>query len=215
LPEGAALIGFAGAPWTVATYMIEGGASRDYRNARGWAYRRPDEFQRLMDLLIQATADYLIAQVERGAEAVQLFDSWAGVLPPAQFRQWSIRPIREITQRLKEKFPDIPVIGFPRGAGLLYEEFARETSVDCVSIDGNIAPGWARDNLQTQCCVQGNLDNLVLIEGGDLLDAETNQILQALIGGPFIFNLGHGILPETPPEHVERLVRRVRAGTPL
>lgn len=212
LSDDMALIGFAGAPWTVATYMIEGGASRDYRNIRGWAYRRPEEFKKLIDLLIGVTVEYLAGQVERGAEAVQLFDSWAGILPPAQFHQWSIEPIKEITRRLKQKYAALPVIGFPRGAGLLYDEFATETKVDCVSIDANLAPSWARDNLQNKCCVQGNLDNLLLIEGGSLMDREIDEILQVLGGGPFIFNLGHGILPETPLENVGRLVDRVKAS---
>ncbi len=212
LSDDIALIGFAGAPWTVATYMIEGGASRDYRNARGWAYRRPDEFRKLIDLLVEVTASYLTAQVESGAEAVQLFDSWAGILPPRQFREWSIEPISEITRRLKQKYPALPVIGFPRGAGLLYGEFARETAIDCISIDANLPLAWARDNLQDQCCVQGNLDNLVLIEGGSQMDRDIDEILGALNGGPFIFNLGHGILPETPLENVQRMIDRVKSG---
>ncbi len=158
------------------------------------------------------TTEYLAGQVESGAETVQLFDSWAGILPPAQFRRWSIEPIKEITSQLKQKYPGLPVIGFPRGAGLLYGEFATETGVDCVSIDANLPPSWARDNVQNKCCVQGNLDNLLLIEGGSMMDREIDEILMALGGGPFVFNLGHGILPETPLENVGRLVDRVKAG---
>ena len=205
-----ALVGFAGAPWTVATYMVEGGASREYHKIRSWAYERPDEFAVLIDLLVDVTAEYLLKQVENGAEVIQLFDSWAGILPPAEFRRWSIAPNREITRRLKQKYPDVLVIGFPKGAGLLYREFATETGVDAVSLDQTVPLDWAAGELQPLCAVQGNLDNLLLVSGGRAMEDAVRDILDKLGDGPLVFNLGHGILPQTPVDHVQRLGELVK-----
>ncbi len=205
-----ALIGFAGAPWTLAVYMVEGRGGTDCGRARTWAYNAPMEFQGLIDLLVDATAAYLIEQVENGVEAVQIFDSWAGVLGESQFRRWVIAPTAEIVGRLKAACPGVPVIGFPRGAGVLYKEYVEQTGVHGVSVDSTVSAQWAREVLQGLCTVQGNLDNQVLVAGGQALEQETIRILETLAGGPFIFNLGHGILPETPPEHVARLAELVR-----
>ena len=210
LPDETTLIGFAGAPWTVATYVVEGGGSKDYQTTRKWAYGAPEEFGALIDILVDATADYLIRQIDSGVEAVQLFDSWAGVLPPGQFDKWSIEPAKKIIARIREKHPNTPIIGFPRGAGLLYQRFVEETGVNAVSIDATVPLAWAAENLQPHCAVQGNLDNLALLTGGPAMEAEVAHILAAFADGPFIFNLGHGILPETPVPHVERLVELVR-----
>ena len=204
------LIGFAGAPWTVATYVVEGGGSKDYQKTRKWAYGAPEEFGLLIDILVDATSDYLIRQIDSGVEAVQLFDSWAGVLSPSQFDRWVIEPAQKIIERIRAVHPDIPIIGFPRGAGLLYERFVQETEVNAVSIDATIPLAWAAEHLQSHCAVQGNLDNLALLTGGPAMEAEVAHILAAFSDGPFIFNLGHGILPETPVPHVERLVELVR-----
>lgn len=202
IPETTALIGFAGAPWTVGTYMVEGHGSKDYPETRGWALKDPKAFGQVIDLLVDATSSYLIEQVNRGAEAVQLFDSWAGVLCETEFHKWVIEPNAEIVRRVKEAHPDVPVIGFPRGAGHLYEAFVRETKVDGVSIDSTVPVDWAAKVLQPLCTVQGNLDNLVLVAGGARLESEVKRIFDALADGPFIFNLGHGIVPQTPPENV-------------
>ena len=206
LPGEVALIGFAGAPWTVATYMAEGGSSRDYAAVRGWAYNDPEKFQALIDLLVEATAAYLIRQAEAGAEALQLFDSWAGVLSEAQFRRWSVDPAKRIVEAVKAAHPHIPVIGFPRGAGALYADYVRGTGIDAVSLDVSVPLGWAADHLQSRTVVQGNLDNLLLAAGGEALDEEVGRIIEAFAGGPHVFNLGHGIIPSTPPEHVGRVV---------
>lgn len=211
IPETTALIGFCGAPWTVATYMVEGGGSKDYARTKEWAYRHPQRFQRLIDTLVEASSEYLCAQIDAGAEAVQIFDSWAGVLPEAEFRRWVIDPIRRITERVKQQHPQVPVIGFPRQAGLMYLPFARETGVDAVSLDTMIPLEWAAEVLQPLVTVQGNLDPIALLVGGDHLDAAVDYILRTLGRGPFVFNLGHGIVPETPPDNVTRLAERIRA----
>ncbi|MCF8482969.1 MAG: uroporphyrinogen decarboxylase [Rhodospirillum sp.] len=210
IPERTALIGFAGAPWTVATYMLEGGSSKDFATAKAWMYGRPKAFARLIALLVDATTEYLIAQIDAGAEAIQLFDTWAGVLPETQFRAWIIDPIERITQVIHEQRPGIPVIGFPKGAGVLYEDFVKLTKVDCVGIDTTVPPSWAAKRLQPHCAVQGNLDPILLVTGGEAMDAAARTIMEALRGGPHVFNLGHGIVPQTPPENVARLVDVVR-----
>ena len=212
LPAEVALIGFAGAPWTVATYMVEGRGGTDHGTIRRWAYQDVEGFSRLIGLLVDATTQYLIQQVMAGAEVIQLFDTWAGVLPETQYRRWVIKPTAEIVRRLKEACPGIPVIGFPRGSGALFPAYVAETGVDAVGIDNNVPLEWARDNLQSVKAVQGNLDNQLLIAGGPAMDAEIDRIKAMLGGGPFIFNLGHGVLPPTPPEHVERLIKRVRSS---
>jgi len=211
IPETTALIGFAGAPWTSATYMVEGQGSKTYEIIRSIAYTDPEFFQNLINMLIEATAGYLIKQIEAGAEAIQLFDSWAGVLPEDQFDRWVIAPNKEIVSRIKAAYPDIPVIGFPRGAGVLYKKFVIETGVDGVSIDQTVPLEWAARELQPLCTVQGNLDNLCVVAGGAEMEKQITKILDTMSNGPFIFNLGHGIVPQTPPEHVARMVEMVQS----
>lgn len=205
LPAETTLIGFAGSPWTVATYMVEGGGSRDFRHVKAWAFRDPEGFSALIERISEATLSYLMGQIGAGADVVQLFDSWAGVLPEAAFDRWVIAPTRQIVAALKERFPAVPVIGFPRGAGVLYERYVEETGVDAVGIDSVVPLGFARDRLQARIVVQGNLDPVALLVGGPALRREVQRIRQALGGGPFVFNLGHGVLPQTPPEHVAAL----------
>jgi uroporphyrinogen decarboxylase len=212
LPPEVALIGFAGSPWTVATYMVEGGTSRDFQTIRLWAYGDPEGFSTLIDLLVTATIEHLSAQIEAGVEIVQLFDTWAGILPEAAFRRFVIEPTRRIVAALSSRHPGIPIIGFPRSAGLLAEAYATETGVTAISLDATMPLSVARDRLQALRPVQGNLDPLLLVVGGDAMAAQARAILNTLAGGPFIFNLGHGIVPQTPPEHVQRLVDIVRHG---
>lgn len=211
IPATTALIGFSGAPWTVATYMIEGGGSKDFSQAKKLMWAEPETFARLMELLIEATGQYLIRQIDAGAEAIQIFDTWAGALPETEFRRWVIEPARRLVERIHSERPGIPVIGFPRGAGILYEAYVTETKVDGVSLDSSVPLDWAARVLQPKCTVQGNLDPILLVAGGDALDAGIDRVLNALGKGPFIFNLGHGIIPPTPPENVARLAQRVKA----
>lgn len=213
IPKSTALIGFSGAPWTVATYMVEGKGSKDYAEVREIAYSDPVFFQRLIDILVDRTASYLIEQVNQGAQALQVFDSWAGVLSETQFVKWAIEPMAEIVKRIKKVHPSVPVIGFPRGAGVMYERYVLETGVDGVGIDHSLPLEWARDHVQKHVTVQGNLDNLLLVSGGEAMEHEVKRILEILGGGPFIFNLGHGIVPHTPPENVARLCALVRGET--
>jgi uroporphyrinogen decarboxylase len=209
LPRETALIGFAGAPWTVATYMVEGrGGSHD--EVKRWAFARPDEFQALIDLLIEATVEHLSAQLRAGAEAAQLFDTWAGVLPEPAFRRWCLEPARQIAARLKAEFPSAPLIGFPRGAGAALADYAQESGMDAVGLDTAVPLGWAREEVQAVRPVLGNLDPLMLVAGGEAMAAEARRILAALGQGPFVFNLGHGVVPQTPPEHVAALVEIVQ-----
>ena len=211
LPAETALIGFAGAPWTLASYMVEGGSSRDYAQVKGWAYGDPEGFKKLIDILVEATARYLCAQVRAGAEALQVFDSWAGVLPAGALRRWSLEPLAEIVRRVKQAHPEVPVILFPRGAGLVYRDFALEASAEALSLDTTLPLAWARDELQGHVAVQGNLDPVLLTTGGAALRDGATEILQALGRGPFVFNLGHGILPSADPDHVAELVELVKA----
>jgi len=205
-----ALIGFSGAPWTVATYMVEGKGSKDYAEVRSIAYQDPIFFQRLIDILVEKTAEYLIEQINQGAEALQVFDSWAGVLSEKQFSKWAVEPMARIVERIKAVHPDIPIIGFPRGAGPLYELYVKETGIDAVGLDHTVPLEWARDTLQKHVTVQGNLDNLLLVAGGQAMEHEVKRIIDILGHGPFIFNLGHGIVPQTPPENVAHLCQIVR-----
>ena len=207
LPETTAFIGFAGAPWTVATYMIEGGTSRDFQRVKSFAYRDPVGFDALIERIAAATLEFLGLQIEGGVEAVQLFDSWAGALSPDGFERWVIAPTKRLVTALKSRFPQIPIIGFPRGAGPFYQYYAMETGVDGVSIDTAIPPAFARDRLQSRVAVQGNLDPVLLLAGGAEMRRVVRQICTVLRNGPHIFNLGHGILPETPPEHVAELAQ--------
>jgi uroporphyrinogen decarboxylase len=209
---GCALIGFAGAPFTVACYMIEGGGSRDFAATRTMAYREPELFERLIALLTEATVAYLAAQIEAGAEVVMLFDSWAGVLSPRLFRMHVIRPTATIVARLRSRFPTVPVIGFPRLAGLMVGEYAAATAVNAVGLDTSMDPRLAMRCVPRNVALQGNLDPLALVGGGPALERETRDVLNAVHGHPFIFNLGHGIVPQTPLDHVAKLVELVRAA---
>ena len=210
LPSDVTLIGFAGAPWTVATYMVEGKGSRDFANAKSWAFTDEAGFSRLINMLVDATTDYLLAQIEAGAEVIQIFDTWAGALSETEFHKWCIEPVRRIVAALKAVHPDIPVIGFPRGAGAGYASFAADTGVNAVSLDTSVPLEWARDQVQTSCAVQGNLDPLLVVAGGEAMRSEARRILKTLGDGPFIFNLGHGFVPQTPPEHVAELSELIR-----
>ena len=204
------LIGFCGAPWTVATYMVAGRGTPDQAPARMLAAREPEVFQSLIDRLVEASVISLAGQLEAGADVVQIFDSWSGVLNEADFDRWSIAPTREIVRRLRELVPGARIIGFPKGAGLRLERYARETGIDGIGIDWTTPLDHARVRLQPFVAVQGNLDPIVLVAGGPVLDRAIDAILGGLSGRRFIFNLGHGILPETPIGHVEHLVKRVR-----
>ncbi len=205
-----ALIGFCGAPWTVATYMVGGRGSPDQAAARALAYRDPGAFRILIDLLVGVSVEYLCAQVKAGAQVLQIFDSWAGTLPDGEFERWCVGPAREIVAGVRARGVEAPVIGFPRGSGPLYSHYARETGVNGVSCDTSLPLDYIARELQPSLAVQGNLDPLLLVNGGDALTRRVDEILAALGEGPFIFNLGHGIVPQTPPEHVARLVAQVR-----
>jgi uroporphyrinogen decarboxylase len=214
LPPGVALLGFCGAPWTVATYMVAGRGTPDQASARLFAYRDPDGFGKLIDILIQASIDYLAEQFRAGVDAVQLFDTWAGVLGPAEFDRWCARPAARIVAGLRERVPEARIIGFPRGAGTSLVGYVEKVPVDAVGLDWMIDRTFAREQIQTRRPVQGNLDPLALLAGGDALDREVDAVLASFSGKPFIFNLGHGILPETPLAHVERMIKRVRSFRP-
>jgi uroporphyrinogen decarboxylase len=203
------LIGFAGAPWTVATYMVEGGTSRDFHRVRMFAYRDPAGFTALIEAISEATLVFLTLQIEAGVEVVQLFDSWAGVLSFDGFERWVIAPTKRLVGELKQRFPKVPVIGFPRGAGLNYERYAAETGVDAVGLDSTVPASYARSKLQKRLAVQGNLDPVLLLTGGEPMRQAVADLCQTLSGGPYIFNLGHGVLPETPPENVAELARLI------
>jgi uroporphyrinogen decarboxylase len=210
LPSETTLLGFCGAPWTVATYMVAGQGTDDQRPARLMAYRDPQTFQRLIDILVEASARYLVAQLRAGADAVQIFDTWAGILTEEGFARWSIAPTRRIVDLVRAEFPAARIIGFPRGAGARAVAYVEGTGVDAIGLDWSMPLGFARDRLQPRVAVQGNLDPLALLAGGAAVDAAVDGILAALGGGRLIFNLGHGILPETPVEHVERMLARLR-----
>jgi len=209
LNDDTTLIGFAGAPWTIALYMVEGQGGTDGTIIRKWAYEAPDEFQVLINLVVETTVAYLSLQIENGAEVVQIFDSWAGIASESQFRRWVIEPNRKIVEKIHQAHPDVPVIGFPRNAGVLYKDFVEQTGIDAISIDHGIPLEWARNELQKTCVIQGNLDNHVLLAGGHALDDEVDRILETMSSGPFVFNLGHGVLPRTPPENVAQLAERL------
>jgi uroporphyrinogen decarboxylase len=211
LPAEVALIGFAGAPWTVAVYMVEGRGGGGREKIRAWFRERPADGDALLDLLVGATVEHLARQVASGAEAVQLFDSWAGGLDDAEFRRFVIAPTRNVVARLKALHPEIPVIGFPREAGARYGEYARETGVDAVGLDGAVEPAWAVGAIAGSVALQGNLDNGALVAGGARLETETRRVLEGFRSRAHVFNLGHGVLPETPPAHVARLADIIRA----
>ena len=210
LDPGVALLGFCGAPWTVASYMIAGHGTPDQAPARLFAYRDRDTFGALVDRLVDSSASYLVRQLQAGADAVQIFDTWAGVLPPEEFELWCVEPTRRIVAQVRAAMPTAKIIGFPRGAGTMLTRYVSQTAVDAVGLDWMIDRVFARDHIQSRLPVQGNLDPLVLVAGGAALDHAVDVVLEAFAGGPFIFNLGHGILPETPIAHVERMLERVR-----
>jgi uroporphyrinogen decarboxylase len=204
------LIGFAGSPWTVATYMVAGEGSREQAEARRLAYGEPGAFGEIIDRIEQVTLEYLSGQIEAGAEAVQLFDSWAGSLAPAQFEQWVIAPTARLVAALRGRYPNVPIIGFPKGAGGKLGAYARETKVSAVGLDETVDPAWAARELPKSLPVQGNLDPLALLAGGEALSRAVNRILDAFAGRPHIFNLGHGVLQDTPIAHVEQLLALVK-----
>ena len=206
------LIGFAGSPWTVATYMVAGHGSRDQGETRRLAYADPRRFAAIVERIEQVTIDYLSGQILAGVEAVQLFDSWAGSLSPAQFEQWVIGPTARIVAALGDRHPDIPVIGFPKGAGGKLAAYARETGITAIGLDETVDPVWAAQELPEDLPVQGNLDPLALLAGGEAQADSVRRVLDAFGGRPHIFNLGHGILQSTPVEHVGQLIRQVKGG---
>jgi uroporphyrinogen decarboxylase len=210
LDPSVALIGFAGAPWTVATYMVAGQGSRDQSETRRLAYRDPGRFDSLISRIEESTVAYLSGQIDAGAEAVQLFDSWAGSLAPQEFERWVVGPTQRVVSELRQRHPDVPVIGFPKGAGGKLGAYARESGVDAIGLDETVDPVWADRELPPKMPVQGNLDPLALCAGGSVLEQAVCQILDALSGRPHIFNLGHGILQDTPVSHVEQLIRLVK-----
>ncbi|MES2445061.1 MAG: uroporphyrinogen decarboxylase [Pseudomonadota bacterium] len=210
LPPATTFLGFAGSPWTVATYMIAGQGSREQAEARRLAYADPGLMSEIVTRIADCTIGYLLGQITAGVEAVQLFDSWSGSLAPAQFEQWVVAPTARIVSELHARAPGTPVIGFPKGAGGKLAAYARETLVDAVGIDESVDPAWANAVLPENLPVQGNLDPLALIAGGAALDTAVDRILAAFADRPHIFNLGHGIQQDTPIDHVERLLARVR-----
>ena len=213
LPPETTFLGFAGSPWTVATYMVAGKGSKDQSETRRFAYRDPEAFGAIVDAIADNTVEYLARQVEAGVDVVQLFDSWSGSLSPAQFERWVIAPTASIVERLHAHCPGVPIIGFPKGAGGKLPAYARETGVDAIGLDETVDPVWAHASLPADMPVQGNLDPLALIAGGADLDAAIDRILAAFVERPHVFNLGHGILPDTPIAHVEQLIARVRSTT--
>jgi uroporphyrinogen decarboxylase len=215
LPPAVTFVGFCGAPWTLATYMIAGQGTADQLPARLFAYEYPDAFAKLIDLLVDVSADYLVRQFKAGVDAVQIFDTWAGILPAGEFEMWCIRPHARLVEKLRAVVPGARVIGFPRGAGTELGRYLDAVAVDAVGLDWTIELEFARTMIQKRRPVQGNLDPLALLAGGAALDRSIDAILAALSEGPFIFNLGHGVLPETPLSHVERLVERVRRAPRL
>jgi uroporphyrinogen decarboxylase len=212
LDSKTALIGFCGAPWTVATYMVAGEATYDQAPARLFALSDPGAFGRLIDCLVQGSIEYLVGQLKAGAEVVQIFDTWAGVLSPEQFDRWCIQPTEKIVAGVRHQVPDAKIIGFPRGAGAGALPYVVATGVDAIGLDWTFPRSLASDLLQPRVPVQGNVDPLALLAGGAALDREVDDVMATLANGPLIFNLGHGILPATPLAHVERMLKRVRGG---
>lgn len=209
LPKETTLLGFCGAPWTVATYMIAGRGTPDQAPARLFSYSNPDAFARLLELLSDISADYLISQLKAGADAVQIFDSWAGVLGEKDFERWCIAPVKRLVDRVRKELPDAKIIGFPKGAGEFYSTYRQKTGVNALGLDWTVSNSLGR-SLQKEGAVQGNLDPMKIIAGGKALDSGIDDILEAFGNGPHIFNLGHGITPQAPISHVEQLVKRIR-----
>lgn len=211
LADDKALIGFAGAPWTVACYMIEGKGSKEFAETRQFAYSHRELFQKLIDILVESTSAYLIKQIESGANAIQLFDSWSGLIPEDEFSQWVIAPNRAIVERIRAVHPEVPIIGFARGAGAKLPAFVKETGVNAVGIDTAMSIEWVKDQLGGKVVVQGNLDPLLLASDKDKAVERTQYILETWRDVPFVFNLGHGIVPHTPPEHVQVVSEAIKA----
>jgi len=211
LPDTTTMIGFAGSPWTVATYMIEGGGSKDRFRARVAAWEHPDAFDAMMDRIADVTAEYLVMQARCGAEVLKLFDSWAEGLPEPLFERVIIRPTKRIVDVVRAAGVDVPIIGFPRGAGTLYPRYARETGVSAIAVDTAVDPAWIQSVLPDGMPVQGHLDPAALRAGGQALDSEVDRLLDSWAGWPHIFNLGHGITPDVPVSHVEQLLARIRS----
>jgi len=209
LPENTTLIGFCGAPWTVATYMVAGEGTSDQGPARLFAYRDPENFKRIIDRLVQGSIEYLVAQLNAGADCVQIFDTWAGILPPEQFDRWCMEPTERIVTGVRAQVPGAKIIGFPRGAGAMALPYVEITGVDAIGLDWMFPRSLAHDILQPRVPIQGNVDPLALLAGGAALDREVEDVL-TMADRPLIFNLGHGILPETPIAHVEQMLKRVR-----
>lgn len=212
LPKETTLIGFAGAPWTVATYMVAGKGSKDQAAAHALKDTDRSTFQALIDRITEATVEYLSAQIEAGAEVVKLFDSWAGSLKGKDFKDFAEAPAQMIIAALKARHPATPIIAFPREAGQGYIGFAHRTGADCVALDNSVSPEWAAENVQVDCCVQGNLAPEHMVTGGQALVAATQHVVRAFAKGPHIFNLGHGITPDANPDHVQLMIDTVRAG---
>lgn len=208
LPKDKSLIGFSGAPWTLATYMIEGGGSKDYFATKKFSYQNEDDFSNLIDILSDSVTKHLINQINAGADALQIFDSWSGVLTEYQFEKWVIKPAAKIISEIKKQFPDVPVIGFPKGAGVFYKKYAEVTGINAISFDQNMPCGWIKDNINIT--VQGNLDPIALAFSKEKALDSTKKIIETFKDKPFIFNLGHGIIPQTPIENVEEVVKFVK-----
>ncbi len=211
LDEDTPLIGFSGAPWTLACYMVDGKGVKEFPATRHMAYSAPAKFEKLISILTDAVIDHLSAQIEAGAQVVKLFDSWAGLLPEKEFYHWVITPAEIIVSTLKERYPHVPVIAFPKGAGLLYKHYAEAVGSDGIAIDMNVPIAWAAEHLSPHAVVQGNLDNRLLVADGERTVAQAEEILQSFNDLPFVFNLGHGMLPETPISNVEQLVQTIKA----
>ena len=211
LPASTTLLGFCGAPWTVATYMIAGHGTPDQAPARQFGFRHPQAMADLLDVLADRSADHLVRQIEAGADAVQIFDSWSGVLDEASFTAWCVEPVARMVRRVRAAFPDVPVIGFPKGAGARYDGYRSRTGVDALGLDWSVPLSQAK-RLQAEGAVQGNLDPQRLVAGGEALERGVHAILEALGGGPLVFNLGHGVTPETPPDHVSAMIDLVRGA---
>ncbi len=211
LREGVTFLGFCGAPWTVATYMVQQQGMRDSAGARQYAYANPEEFNHLLDILVESSVEYLSAQIEAGVDAVQIFDSWAGSLDEKGFYDYAIKPVAKMVEKLKTKHPETPIIGFPRGGGVLVKDFVEQTKVDAVSLDQSTPLRWAAKHLQPHICIQGNLDNQRIVAGGHEMHEAVDNILNSWGSKPMVFNLNHGFTPETPIKNVEAVIEQVHS----
>ena len=211
LPNETTLIGFCGAPWTVATYIIAGHGTTDQAPARLFAHQHPEKFQQLIDTLVEASSTYLIAQFKAGADMVQIFDSWAGILGGDQFERWCVKPMAQIVKNVRTEIPDAPIVGFPKGAGSQYNGYRSATGINCLGLDWAVPMSQAKE-LQKEGAIQGLLDPMRVIAGGAALDYGVDEILENLGTGPLVFNLGHGITPQAPIAHVEQLLARIRGN---